>query len=84
MGIEITAEEVADLTVAKAITLILSSEETTEEMPDFSAIEIGVAVIDVNGETATVPVTFEGETTDIPLILEDGSWKIAGDDMGFM
>lgn len=82
LGITITPEEVSDLTAGKAITLLLGSEMVTAEMPDLSAIEIGAAVID--GETATVPVTMDGETEDIDLILEDGSWKIAGEGMDFM
>ena len=82
MGIEITADEVSDLTAAKVITILLSSEMITAEMPDFSTIEIGAAVID--GETATVPVTMDGDTEDIELILEDGNWKIGGDGMSFM
>ncbi len=82
MGVEITAEEVADLTAGKAITIILSSEMIASEMPDFSAVEIGTATID--GETATVPVTMDGDTEDIELLLEDGAWKIGGDGMDFM
>lgn len=82
MGIEITPEEVSDLTAGKAITIVLSSEMVTSEMPDFSTVEIGEAVID--GETATVPVTMDGDTDDIELVLEGGSWKVGGEDMGFM
>ncbi|MCD4708127.1 MAG: hypothetical protein K8S62_10360 [Candidatus Sabulitectum sp.] len=82
MGIEITPEEVADLTPGKAISIILSSEMMTSEMPDFSTVEIGEAVID--GETATVPVTMDGDTEDIELVLEDGNWKIGGEGMNFM
>jgi hypothetical protein len=81
-GVEITADEVADLDAAKVITILLSSEMLTSEMPDFSEVEIGEAVID--GETATVPVTLDGETDDIELILEDGSWKIGSEGMNFM
>ncbi|MCK5840916.1 MAG: hypothetical protein KAH31_02020 [Candidatus Sabulitectum sp.] len=82
MGIEITPEEVADLTAGKAITIILSSEMLASDMPDFSAVEIGTATID--GETALVPVTMDGDSDDIELVLENGSWKIAGDGMNFM
>ncbi len=81
-GVEITADEVADLDAAKVITILLSSEMITAEMPDFSTVEIGDAVID--GETATVPVTVDGETDDIELILEDGNWKVGGEGMDFM
>ena len=82
MGIEITPEEVSDLTAGKAITIILSSEMVAAEMPDFSAVEIGEAVID--GDIAMVPVTMDGETEEIELVLEDGNWKIGGDGMDFM
>jgi methylmalonyl-CoA mutase cobalamin-binding subunit len=81
-GVEITADEVADLNAARVITILLSSEMITAEMPDFSSVEIGDAVID--GETATVPVTLDGETNDIELILEDGNWKVGGEGLDFM
>jgi hypothetical protein len=81
-GVEITADEVSELDAAKVITILLGSEMITAEMPDFSSVEIGDAVID--GETATVPVTLDGETEDIELILENGSWKIGGESMDFM
>ena len=82
MGIEISPEEVSDLTAGKAITIILSSEMATAEMPDFSAVEIGAAVID--GDIALVPVTMDGDTEEIELVLENGNWKIGGDGMDFM
>ena len=82
MGVEITPEEVTELTAAKVITILLGSEMVTADMPDFSAVEIGAAVID--GETATVPVTMDGETEEIELILENGNWKIGGEGMDFM
>lgn len=81
LGIEITAEEVSNLTPGRAISLILSSEMVTAEMPDLSAVEIGEAVID--GDIATVSVTMDGETDEIELLLEDGNWKIGGDGMDF-
>lgn len=81
-GIEITADEVSNLDAARAITILLSSEMITAEMPDFSSVEIGEAVID--GETATVPVTLDGDTEDIELVLEDGNWKIGTEGMDFM
>ena len=82
MGIEITPDEVSDLDAAKVVTILLSSEMVTAEMPDFSAVEIGTATID--GDIATVPMTMDGETEDLELILEDGSWKIGGEGMDFM
>ncbi len=82
VGIEITPEEITDLTAGKTVTLLLGSELVTAEIPDLSGIEVGTAVID--GETASVPVTIDGESSDVQLILEDGSWKIAGEGMNFM
>jgi len=82
MGVEVTAEELANWTAADFLTAMMGSEMLAEEMPDFSNVEIGAAVID--GETATVPVTVDGETEDIELVLEDGSWKITGDAMSMM
>ncbi len=82
MGIEITPDEVSNLDAAKVVTILLNSEMVTAEMPDFSAIEIGTATID--GDIATVPMTMDGETEDLELILEDGSWKIGGEGMDFM
>jgi len=82
MGIEVTPEEVADITAGKALTLLLGSELVTAEIPDLAGFEVGAAVID--GETASVPVTVDGESNDVQLILEDGSWKIAGEGMDFM
>ena len=59
-----------------------NTEVYTTDMPDFNSMEIGDAVID--GGTATVPVTLDGETDDIELVLEEGNWKIGSEDMDFM
>lgn len=79
MGIEITAEEIENMTAGDFITKMFESEMLAEELPDFSNVEIGEAVID--GEEAMVPVTLDGETEEVELILEDGEWKL-GDMMG--
>ncbi len=78
MDIEITPDEVAELTPAKLITLMFSNEMFRPEIPDYS---IGEAVID--GDVATVPITVDGETIDFELILEEGNWKM-DDAAGFM
>lgn len=82
MGITITAEEVADLTPGKALSIMLSSEMVASQMPDFSTVVIGEAVVD--GDVAMVPVTLDGDTEDMELVLEDGKWKIGGEGMDFM
>ncbi|PIE52899.1 hypothetical protein CSA37_04455 [Candidatus Fermentibacteria bacterium] len=79
MGIEITAEEIESMDAGSFISKMFQSEMLAEELPDFTNVQIGEAVID--GETATVPVTVDGETNDVELVLEDGQWKL-GDMMG--
>ena len=79
MGIEVTAEEIENMSAGDFITKLFESPMMAEELPDFSSVEIGEAVID--GETAMVPVTIDGDTEEVELILEDGEWKL-GDMMG--
>jgi hypothetical protein len=79
LGIEVTAEEIENMSAGDFITKMFESPMMADELPDFSTIEIGETVID--GETATVEVTLEGETDTVELVLEDGQWKL-GDMMG--
>lgn len=79
MGIEVTADEITNMDAGDFLTKLFSSEMMAAEMPDFSSVEIGTAVID--GEEAMVPVTIDGETEEVELILENGEWKL-GDMMG--
>lgn len=74
MGVEITAEEIPDMTAGDFISALLGSEMMADEMPDFSDAVVGEAVIE--GDQAMVPVTFGDDTEEIELVLEDGSWKI--------
>jgi len=60
-GIEIIVE---DMTIEEFVMVMLGNAE----------IEIGDATI--NGETAVVPVTIEGETEEIHLVLENGQWIV--------
>lgn len=73
MGIDITAEEVQYLTAGDFFSITLMAEDI---LPDFSSvtIEIGDAVI--NGDTAIVPVTGDGNVEEIELFMEDGYWKL--------
>jgi hypothetical protein len=82
MGVVVTADELANWTAGDFLTAMLGSEMLAAEMPDFSTVVIGEAVID--GETATVPITTDSVTTEIELVLEEGNWKISGDGMGSM
>lgn len=66
-GIEITAEEIENMAIDEFVMVMLGSAE----------IEIGEAVI--NGETALVPVTFEGAIEEIRLVLVNGRWVIVDD-----
>ena len=66
-GIEITAEDIENMTIEEFVMVMLGSAE----------IEIGDATI--NGETAVVPVTIEGETEQIQLVLENGRWVVVDD-----
>lgn len=79
MGIEVTAEEIENMSAGDFISKLFTSEMMAAEMPDFSNVEIGEAVID--GDEAMVPVTIDGETEEVELILENGEWKL-GDMMG--
>ncbi|MCD4708126.1 MAG: DUF4829 domain-containing protein [Candidatus Sabulitectum sp.] len=81
MNIEITEDEIENMTAGDLVSAILGSEVFTEEMPDFSNVEIGEAIIDE--EDAKVLVTIDGDTEEFELVLEDGNWKI-DDGMNFM
>ena len=74
LGVEMTAEEVTNMTAGDFITALLLSEVMAEEMPDFSTAVIGESIIE--GEKAMVEVTIDGDTNEIELILQDGEWKL--------
>lgn len=61
-----TCEEGAEITFA--------SEAAEAEIAQFEAAEIGAATID--GDTATVSVTSEGQEAGLPVVKEDGEWKV--------
>lgn len=79
IGIEITAENVKNMTAGNFVSAIFSSPVFASELPDFSSAEFGKAAI--YGDRALVPVTMDGNTEEIELVLEDGNWKIVGDGM---
>ncbi len=74
LGVEMTAEEITNMTAGDFITALLSSEVIAEEMPDFSPAVIGETIIE--GEKAMVEVTIDGDTNEFELILQDGEWKL--------
>jgi hypothetical protein len=84
LGVEITQDELASLDGKGFAALLLGS--------DMIAAEIGTGTIEVlgstiTGETATVQVrmTVDGEATEeeVPLVLENGQWKLDMEGMGF-
>lgn len=81
MDVEITTDEIENMTAGDLISAILGSEVFSNERTDFSDIEIGEAIIDE--EDAKVLVTIDGDTEEFELVLEDGNWKI-DEGMDFM
>lgn len=81
IGIEITAEEIENMSAGDFISKMFQSEMMAAELPDFSTVVIGETVIAEDGKTATVEVTMDGETDTVNLVLEDGAWKL-GDMIG--
>jgi hypothetical protein len=79
IGIDISAEEVATLNAGDFVTALFNSSAYADQLPDFSDTEFGSARI--YGDKAIVPVTTNGSTQDMELVLEEGNWKIAGNGM---
>ena len=52
----------------------IDSGEAEEALGVADQVEIGEAKVD--GDNATVTVTHEGEEAEVPLVKEDGEWKI--------
>ncbi len=51
-----------------------ASEGADEEIAQFEAAEVGEATID--GDTATVSVSSQGQEGQIPVVKEDDVWKV--------
>lgn len=75
-GVDITAEEIVNMTIREYYTAILSSEGTASQMGELSDVEIGSAIIE--GEKAYIYCTLDGRSLQPPLylVLEDGNWMI--------
>ena len=74
MNIEISENDVQNITAGDLISASLKSEVFTAEMSDLNSIEMGETTI--HGDKATVLVTIEGYETEFELVLENGNWKI--------
>ncbi len=79
IGIQVTAEQVESMSAGDFITALFNSPVYADELPDFSGAEFGQA--DIYGDRALVPVTQDGTTEEIELVLENGLWKIVGNGM---
>ncbi len=79
LGIQITAEELTDITPGDFVTALFTSSAYSDDLPDFSDAEFGEASI--YGDRALVPVTIHGDIEEIELVLENQSWKIVGHGM---
>lgn len=79
-GVEITPEELEDITPREFAAKIMSSP-TIAGMLGAAEIEVGQAIVEGDDATVTVTVRFMGDETtlDVPLTLEDGVWKVAGE-----
>lgn len=50
--------------------------EDADVAADPDKLEVGEAVISEDGETATVPTTYEGKKSEVKLVKVDDAWKI--------
>jgi hypothetical protein len=77
MGIEVDADELADMDAREFTVLLIESPMISGIMAS-AEVEIGEVTID--GETAMVEVTTtvmgESETNTIPVVMEGGAWKV--------
>jgi len=81
IGINLSAEELEDITAGDFVTTLFNSEAYSEQLPNFSDTEIGHAL--VYGDKAIVPVTTDNGQRDLELVFENQRWKITTSGMGF-
>ncbi|MCD4708125.1 MAG: hypothetical protein K8S62_10350 [Candidatus Sabulitectum sp.] len=75
-GIMFTPVEVEFLTPGEFMGGMLRNVNPSYALPDFSNAEIGETAIAEDGNTAVVNITVDGETREIRLVSEGGTWKI--------
>lgn len=71
MGVEATAEEISNLDAGSFMTLMMKSPMFAEELGSF---EFSVGAERIEGETAFVELTVNGETTEVQLVKYEGRW----------
>lgn len=71
MGVEATVEEINNLDAGAFITMMMKSPMFTEEMGTF---EFTVGAERIEGETAFVELTVNGEATEVGLVKYEGRW----------
>lgn len=71
MGVEATAEEITNLDAGSFMTLMMKSPMFAEELGSF---EFSVGAERIEGETAFVELTVNGETTEVKLVKYEGRW----------
>jgi hypothetical protein len=79
IGVNISADEVANLDAGDFVSALFNSPNYADQLPDFSDTEFGTALI--YGNKAIVPVTTNGITQDMELVLEEDRWRIVGSNM---
>lgn len=71
MGVTVTADEVRNLNPGSFMTLMMKSPMFAEELGSF---EFSVGTERIDGETATVELTVNGQTTEVKLVKHQGRW----------
>jgi hypothetical protein len=77
MGIDLDASELEDLDARGFMVLLIESPMISGIM---ASVEVEIGEVSIDGETAMVEVTTtamgETETNTIPVVLENGQWKV--------
>jgi formylglycine-generating enzyme required for sulfatase activity len=73
MGADITAEKVEYMVAGDFLSAYLRFDT---ELPNFSSVEVEMGDAIINGETAIVPITVDGNVEEMELFIEDGRWKL--------
>lgn len=77
MGIDLDTSELDDLDARGFMVLLIESPMISGTM---ASVEVEIGEVSIDGETAMVEVTTtamgETETNTIPVVLENGHWKV--------